>query len=495
MTLQLRPQRDGQSAVTPRARTRTYRADAPSPGGVARDVRLTPELAHRRLLVTVMRATTRVAVLLGFDSIVVVLALHVLGTRLSTSPASALGITLLVLAAFGAYRAGVVHRSLPRVVAAVVVAASMLLALSVLEHGRAPVAALAGYAGFLATGLVAVRGVLDRFVRYAYRRGLGLRRALLVGTRNDARTVRRLLLDGSRDQQVVGVVSLGAIADRDALGSLRVLPRLLRDHDVEEVVIVTRLGDAALDGVTEEAFAAGARCFAVPWALNPARARAEPIRLGACPAFRLHPLEFELPEFLLKRALDLVLTTALLVVAVPLGILISIAIRLETSGQILYASRRVGLGGREFVMYKFRSMRVRADIGVAALADANEYGSAPLFKMRQDPRVTRVGRFLRRTSLDELPQLINVLRGEMSLVGPRPPLPREVERYAPHHHARLCVLPGMTGPWQVGGRNLITDFEEIVRMERAYIETWSLGADLRILMQTVDAVASGRGAY
>lgn len=476
-----------------RSRVRAYRVDEPAAGLAARDVRLTPELAHRRLLLTMMRAITRIVVLVALDSAVSVFALLLTVGHPSISPASALGGTLLALAGLGAYRAG--PRSLVRVLAAVALASLTLLAISALEHGRTPWQALGLYAVVLALGLTAVRAAVETMIRVAYRRGLGLRRALLVGTRQDARAVHRLLLDGSRDQHVVGVVSPGPITERDALGVMRNLPRLLRDHDVEELVIVTRLGDAALDAATAEAFAAGARCFAVPWALNPARARAEAIRLGACPAFRLHPLEFELPEFLVKRALDLVVTSILLVLAVPLGLLVALAIELETPGPVLFPSRRVGLGGREFVMYKFRSMRAMADADVEALATVNDYGDAPLFKMRRDPRVTRVGRLLRRTSLDELPQLLNVLRGEMSLVGPRPPLPREVERYAPHHHARLSVLPGMTGPWQVGGRNLITDFEAIVQMERVYIETWSIGADLRILLQTVGAVASGRGAY
>jgi lipopolysaccharide/colanic/teichoic acid biosynthesis glycosyltransferase len=146
-------------------------------------------------------------------------------------------------------------------------------------------------------------------------------------------------------------------------------------------------------------------------------------------------------------------------------------------------------------MWKFRSMRLDADRAVERLAHLNEHGAAPIFKLRRDPRVTRVGRVLRRTSLDELPQLINVVRGEMSLVGPRPPLPSEVARYAPHHHDRLSVIPGITGPWQVSGRNLVTDFEHVVRLERDYIMSWSLLADVRILARTVGAVVRGTGAY
>ena len=129
------------------------------------------------------------------------------------------------------------------------------------------------------------------------------------------------------------------------------------------------------------------------------------------------------------------------------------------------------------------------------LIGQNAYGDARLFKLPKDPRVTRVGRFLRRSSLDELPQIFNVLIGEMSLVGPRPPLPSEVDTYEPHHFERLTVVPGITGPWQVGGRNLITDFEKVVRMERAYIQSWSLLLDAKILARTVKVVISGEGAF
>jgi lipopolysaccharide/colanic/teichoic acid biosynthesis glycosyltransferase len=131
----------------------------------------------------------------------------------------------------------------------------------------------------------------------------------------------------------------------------------------------------------------------------------------------------------------------------------------------------------------------------ASVAHLNDYADDRLFKMRDDPRVTRVGRWLRRFSLDELPQLFNVLVGDMSLVGPRPPLPSEVRNYEQRHFVRLTVVPGMTGPWQVSGRNLITDFEEVVRLEREYVENWSYRLDLRIMMRTVGVILSGEGAY
>ena len=176
-------------------------------------------------------------------------------------------------------------------------------------------------------------------------------------------------------------------------------------------------------------------------------------------------------------------------------VLVAAAVRLTSRGPILFRQVRVGLGGDAFTLYKFRTMVEDAESRQAEVASANQYADAPLFKVRGDPRLTPVGRFLRRSSLDELPQLVNVLRGEMSLVGPRPALPSEVARYQPHHFVRFEVLPGITGPWQVGGRNAITDFEAVVQLEAAYIRGWTVWRDLVILARTLPAVLSMRGAY
>jgi lipopolysaccharide/colanic/teichoic acid biosynthesis glycosyltransferase len=147
------------------------------------------------------------------------------------------------------------------------------------------------------------------------------------------------------------------------------------------------------------------------------------------------------------------------------------------------------------LILKFRTMRADAEKGLAELRSRNLYPDGKLFKLVRDPRVTRLGRFLRRASLDELPQLVNVLRGEMSLVGPRPPLPSEVALYEEHHYGRLDMTPGITGPWQVAGRNLMTDFEEIVRLEREYTQNWDLAKDAAILLRTIPVVLRMQGAW
>lgn len=195
----------------------------------------------------------------------------------------------------------------------------------------------------------------------------------------------------------------------------------------------------------------------------------------------------------LKRSVDLVGAGALLILGAPLFAAIAAAIKLEDAGPILFRQIRVGRSGRPFVMYKFRSMVPDAEARQAALIGLNEMRDGILFKIRKDPRVTRVGRVCRKLSADELPQLLNVLRGEMSLVGPRPPVPAEVARYDPADRRRLDAVPGITGLWQVSGRNNI-DFRGQVQLDVAYIERQTLSLDLAILVRTIPAVLSGKGA-
>ncbi len=193
-----------------------------------------------------------------------------------------------------------------------------------------------------------------------------------------------------------------------------------------------------------------------------------------------------------KRVIDVVGAMALLVLLAPLLALVALAVTVGSPGPVLYVQRRISRDGTPFDLLKFRSMVDGAHAQRSALAAANETGG-PTFKMTGDPRVTPVGRFLRRCSLDELPQLVNVLQGSMSLVGPRPPLPEEVASYTPHQWQRLLVQPGLTCIWQVSGRSDIC-FDRWIEMDLDYITNWSLLMDLRILCQTLPAVVSGRGA-
>lgn len=194
----------------------------------------------------------------------------------------------------------------------------------------------------------------------------------------------------------------------------------------------------------------------------------------------------------LKRCIDIVGATIGLVITAIAFVPIAIAIQLDNPGPILYSQTRCGLNGRPFKIWKFRSMVVNAD-HLKHLVQNEAKGN--IFKNRNDPRITRVGRFLRRTSLDELPQFWNVLQGDMSLVGTRPPTPDEVKAYNPHHYQRLWVKPGMTGEWQVNGRSQVEDFEDIVKMDIAYQSKWSIGYDITLILRTIQAVFNKSGAY
>jgi exopolysaccharide biosynthesis polyprenyl glycosylphosphotransferase len=222
-------------------------------------------------------------------------------------------------------------------------------------------------------------------------------------------------------------------------------------------------------------------------------------RIHVRPVGGLPLLHVEEPELVgsrrvAKAALDRSVAAVMLVLLAPLLTAIGLVVRLTSSGPAIFKQTRVGTHGETFTLWKFRSMRVTAEEELAALTAQNKHGDGPLFKLDHDPRITPVGRWLRRLSLDELPQLFQVLTGRMSLVGPRPPLPAEVSRYANEVHRRLLVKPGLTGLWQISGRSNLT-WEDTVRLDLHYVENWSLGLDLSILARTAWAVAASRGAY
>jgi exopolysaccharide biosynthesis polyprenyl glycosylphosphotransferase len=205
-----------------------------------------------------------------------------------------------------------------------------------------------------------------------------------------------------------------------------------------------------------------------------------------------HASENDVLALAAKRAFDVVVSATALLIHAPVIAALAVAIRLDSPGPVFFRQRRVGKNGREFTLFKFRSMRVGAEDELAHLRRHNEM-AGPVFKMREDPRVTRVGRLLRRTSLDELPQFWNVLRGEMSVVGPRPPLPSEVRLYQRWQRRRLSMKPGLTCTWQVSGRSDV-DFERWMELDLAYIDGWTLWRDVVILLRTIPAVLLGRGA-
>lgn len=217
--------------------------------------------------------------------------------------------------------------------------------------------------------------------------------------------------------------------------------------------------------------------------------------VGKLPTLKLGTSVITGSDFLIKRCFDFCFATVFLTLASPIYLFIALLIKLDSPGAVFYKQTRIGLHGREFKVWKFRTMITNADQLQKNLEASNEMKDGVLFKMKDDPRITRIGKFLRRYSLDELPQLFNVVRGEMSLIGPRPLPVRDVEKFSKHHFIRQEVLPGLTGFWQVSGRSDITDFEKVVSLDVQYMESWSLGLDLQILLKTVAVVFGKKGAY
>lgn len=468
------------------------------------DIRIRRELAHRRLVVSMTRRLLRVLSLHVLDAALLVGVMLLLTSaapfaHLRSFAPAVVAIFLLSLNALSAYNPGDARRDRKRLLLGVVLGVLILSSFVVFEP-RIPVEPhflllLSGGAFFaLALG----RKLVDTVVRQAYAHGIGLRRALIIGSLDEVGSALEQLRDHRNiDQYVVGHLSADDGSDPTALGSLATrFPEILDEMDIQEVIVATTLSRQAMRYLAECCFERGTVPYVFPSALGTVGDyRVESQKVGACPLLHIYPARLEVPSLFIKRLFDVFGALLLLLLVSPLMLAIAAAIRLDSRGPVFFRQVRVGLGGRRFTIWKFRSMYVGSDLRKVELAEQNAYEDPRLFKMRYDPRVTRVGRLLRRSSLDELPQLFNVLLGDMSLVGPRPPLPSEVLLYEPHHFSRLAVVPGITGPWQVGGRNLITDFEQVVKMEAEYIAGWSLWVDVKILIRTIVVVARGEGAY
>ncbi|HEY1516177.1 MAG TPA: sugar transferase [Solirubrobacteraceae bacterium] len=323
------------------------------------------------------------------------------------------------------------------------------------------------------------------------------RRAVLVGSGKHIEEVARALADRSRTQvDIVGYISLTPRPRNGlrSLGELPDLPNVIELEGVQEVIIADPdfPQDKAVE-LVDMCHQRGVTVQVAPSTMEILIDRAEFAPGHTVPLFTLRPPVFEGVDYAVKRTFDLVVSIVGLVLLSPVLLAIAIAIKLSSRGPVIYRSVRPGMAGRPFFCFKFRTMREHAEQIQAELEPLNELDGA-LFKIRNDPRMTVVGRFLRRFSLDELPQLANVVRGEMSLVGPRPLPMRDFDRLEEWHKKRYLVLPGITGLWQVSGRAEL-DFDDLVRLDFLYLERWSIMLDLSILLKTIPAVLTRRGAF
>jgi exopolysaccharide biosynthesis polyprenyl glycosylphosphotransferase len=334
---------------------------------------------------------------------------------------------------------------------------------------------------------VATTAILRSFARWLWRRVTPAERTLIVGDGPLADATRRKL-------ELFPDIHVELIGQRDLSGAATLRDGPGWPPGVNRVIVASSSVDGELlAGLVSHCRQAQIKLSVVPSVRGMFGTAVQLNHLADLPVIEYNTWDVSRSTLFLKRGLDLAISVPLLLLTGPVIAAVALAIRLDREGPAFFIQRRAGLEGRPFRMIKFRTMVANAEERLSQVVSVDDL-PAPMFKLVHDPRVTRIGRFLRRTSLDELPQLLNVLRGDMSLVGPRPEQIELVERYRPEHVFRLTVKPGLTGPMQVYGRGELT-FDERLAVERDYIENLSLGRDLRILALTLTAVVGGRGAY
>ncbi len=345
------------------------------------------------------------------------------------------------------------------------------------------------------------RVTLRKAVGFLAERGVGLMRTVIYGAGKSGRILsNQIKLHPEFGYAVVGFIDddpakIGKIyEDVELLGPFEKLPEIIVSHDVDEVLVaIPTAKHRHMLNVVFELRERRIPFMVIADLFELVTRRVSVTQIGSIPLLRLWRSPLEGWQGYVKRAIDIAGALAGIVLLLPLWTLIVILIELDSPGSVFYRQERLGKDGRPFRIFKFRSMVIGADEMLPELAEFNEM-DGPIFKIKKDPRITRVGRILRKFSLDEFPQLINVLKGDMSLVGPRPPIPDEVGKYERWQMKRLTVPQGVTGLWQVSGRNLLT-FDEMVRLDIYYIENWSLWLDLKLLLKTIPVVVLMHGAY
>ena len=406
-------------------------------------------------------------------------------------------ITVLVFAQAGLYRERERRPGAGRILACLIVVALIVLAFGIGTSYDFTTS------GLIPTSVV-MAAVTIGLLRAAYEsaslevmRAAGIRRrvvlvgegAALVRLRDSLAAAR-----GGLSYEFVGAVAPEPVSGIRLLGSRAELPLVLEQVRPDEVILAeASLEERAVLEVVEQAHGQGIKVRLAPETTELLVQRGEYVPGHGAPLFELRPPVLTGWGWAVKRTFDVVVSALVLIVGLPLWVLIALAIKLDSRGPTFFVDRRIGVGEHEFGMLKFRTMVADASSLQAELEPANEAEGA-LFKIRDDPRVTRVGRFLRRFSLDEIPQIVNVFKGEMSLVGPRPLPLRDYRLLEDWHRARYAVLPGMTGLWQISGRSGLT-FDDLVRLDFTYLENWSIWLDITIIARTIPAVISKRGAY
>jgi exopolysaccharide biosynthesis polyprenyl glycosylphosphotransferase len=424
----------------------------------------------------------------------------------SVFPVGLLGGTHFVVAMIigltfaGAYQRGDSRRDLSKVARGVLLAVALTLWTDIWTNPLGLVLAQGTLILALVWTAISIeRLMFDAFLRFVYQTPADGDPAVFVGDRTDmdAQRIHDRLLGPrrARNTQWVHVRGRGE-EDPDAAPVIAErLHEALSRSNADTVVLCGEYDPPIFEAIVECATSAGVRVLAVPRISGVVQEASGMVWYDGIPFVELTVPGFRGSQLFIKRAVDIAVSALGLILLSPLLLLVAIAIKLDSRGPALFTQNRVGYAGSVFRVLKFRTMSADADKMKASLLHLNASGDERLFKIKEDPRITKLGKFLRKWSIDEFPQLFNVLSGEMSLVGPRPFFESDLRTYLDHHFARLGAKPGITGLWQVKGRSSVTDFEEVVRLDREYIEQWSVWLDFWILVQTIPAVLRGRGAY
>jgi exopolysaccharide biosynthesis polyprenyl glycosylphosphotransferase len=461
-------------------------------------VRILGDISERLFGFTLLRRLASVLVLLLADGLALLVGLEGAAWVFGGGPDPSLSLAPLLVAAwivlftaFRLYDRAPVRRSPGGLVGAgfcwagLVSVGAVIYSVSGLGMGEIMFAA-----SLALLGAGSLRILYERVLGRIYRRGFGRTPVLVVGSEEYRARLRRMMGHATDAYVLAGEVDIGGGAPD--LGSLR---EMLDRTDARGIVLVgaERLPDDDLLDLVHSVRLRGIPLRVVPGAFALMRGRTILSEGMGLPLLEIHYPGLDNTQRTLKRVLDVACSVCGLAILSPLLLAVAVAVRLDSPGPVLFRQKRVGADEKVFICYMFRSMQRDAEVRQAALEDLNE-AEEPVFKIKNDPRLTRVGRFLRRWSIDELPQLINVFKGDMSLVGPRPLPVRDFMRMEEAHKRRLGAVPGMTGYWQTSGRSDLS-FEEMVRLDLYYIENWSLSFDLKIILKTLGAVLHRKGAY
>jgi len=359
-------------------------------------------------------------------------------------------------------------------------------------------AALISLEKILLTFIVSVLSKRDTTFKSAL---LAFRRILIVGTGKRAEKFIKLIKSNpSWNIKIIGLVDIDAgkkgevIDGYEVIGTLDDIPNIISTNILDEIVfIVPRSWLNKIEDILFYCENAGLKVHIAVNLFDLKFSRAKQTDLQGFPLLVFESTPEKLGHLFVKRLIDFIASGIALIILAPIFIVVAIIIKATSKGPVFFMQSRCGLYGRQFMLYKFRTMIIDAESQLKDILKYNEM-DGPVFKMTNDPRITKTGKWLRKSSIDELPQIWNVFKGDMSLVGPRPPLPSEVENYDNWQRRRLSMRPGITCLWQVGGRNKITDFKEWMRLDLEYIDNWSLWLDFKILFKTIPTVLFGIGA-